>query len=186
MLTPNPLRKLMILTGGLMLLGFTSCLKDDDVDYKEWRVRNDYYVAQMEAMTNPDGTRTYTRVDPTWYPGGYILMCWHNDRSLTAKGVPPLYNSTCNTVYRCSTLTEAVDSSYNSTTAAGDSIYQCKPSNVIPGYAAALMNMCPGDSCTVIIPYAMGYTDAGSSKVKPYSTLIYELKLVSIPKYQLP
>lgn len=178
--------KSLIMSMAVMLLALPSCLKDDEVDYTQWRQENEDYVARLEAMTNPDGTKMYTRVEPTWYPGGYILMCWHNDRAMTANGVPPLYNSTCNTVYHCSTLTEAVDSSYNLTTTAGDSIYQCRPSNVIPGYAAALMNMNPGDSCTVIIPYAMGYTDIGSGNVKPYSTLIYELKLVSISKYQLP
>lgn len=177
---------MLIMAGAAAMLVMPSCLKDDEVDYTQWRQDNDEYVAEMEALTNPDGTKVYTRVEPTWYPGGYILMCWHNDREETSKGVPPLYNSTCNTIYHCRTLTEAVDSSYTLTTTAGDSIYQCRPSHVIPGYGAALMNMCPGDSCTVIIPYAMGYTDIGSGSVKPYSTLIYDMKLVSVPKYQLP
>lgn len=180
------LGKSLVMAMAVMLLSLPSCLKDDKVDYTQWREENDKYVDQVEAMTNPDGTKKYTRVDPTWYPGGYILMCWHNDRDKTADGVPPLFNSICNTVYHCSTLTQAVDSSYNLTTTAGDSIYQCKPSDVIPGYGAALMNMHPGDSCTVIIPYVMGYTDIGTGTIKPYSTLIYELKLVSISKYQLP
>ena len=79
------------------------------------------------------------------------------------------------------TLEQAVDSSYNMTTY-GDSLYKCKPMNTIQGFAIALTSMHIGDSCTVIIPYFVGYDTSTTSNIKkPYSTLIYEMKLVDIP-----
>jgi FKBP-type peptidyl-prolyl cis-trans isomerase FklB len=77
----------------------------------------------------------------------------------------------------------AVDSSYHSSST--DSIYRSQVSDNVEGWMIALTRMHVGDSCTVIVPYPQGY---GSSKMsddlKPYSTLVFDMKLVNIYKYE--
>lgn len=80
---------------------------------------------------------------------------------------------------------EGVDSSYNQKMN-GDSIYRCLPSNQVLGFAVALTNMHIGDSVQLIIPYNAGYGNNKRANMKPYTTLIYELKLVDIPAYETP
>ena len=48
----------------------------------------------------------------------------------------------------------------------------------------AMMNMHVGDSCSVIVPYQQGYGSVTMGKVKPFSTLVFDIKLVSIYGYE--
>lgn len=155
------------------------CLDDNkNDDYKEWKKANDEYLLHTDTM------KDFVRISPDWAPGVYVLMKWHNDRKETEKKLSPLYNSTCNTTYRLRLIDETVADSSYSLKSHGDSIYQCKPSQTVVGFAVALMNMHIGDSCTVIIPYNAGYGNISSGKVKPYSNLIFDLKLKDIPAYE--
>ena len=182
----NTLSKILLFTALTASLTLTSCMGDDDNErYKEWRKQNIEYVQQMMELKE-NGELVYTTVHPTWAPGDFVLMRWHNNRQATEKNLMPLYNSTCLVKYKVSTLEQAVDSSYNMTTY-GDSLYKCKPMNTIQGFAIALTSMHIGDSCTVIIPYFVGYDTSTTSNIKkPYSTLIYGMKLVDIPAYEIP
>lgn len=181
------LRKALTAPLLLSVLSLCSChLGDDSADkYNEWRQQNIQYVDDMMAL-QVDGKPVYTTIRPSWAIGDFVLMQWHNDQSQTEKNLVPLYNSTVRVKYHVSTLENPVDSSYNQTEY-GDSLYQCKPINVIQGFAIALTNMHVGDSCTVIIPYYLGYDNKVTTNItKPYSTLIYKIKLVSIPAYEIP
>lgn len=179
------LKSLLIAFSACACAGLASCMDDNNESYEQWRKENIKYVTDMQSLVE-NGQKVYTTINPAWAPGNFVLMRWHNDRSLTEKNLVPLYNSTCNVVYKLSTIEAEVDSSYNLTTY-GDSIYQCKPSGVIAGFGIALQNMHVGDSCTVIMPYFVAYDNAITTKItKPWSTLIYEMKLVSIPAYEVP
>lgn len=176
-----------LLAAAMLFMGvsMSSCIDDKSDEYKEWREQNQKYVSEMQQLSE-NGKLVYTTVRPDWATGDFVLMRWHNDRSLTEKNLMPLYNSTCRVKYRLSTIEEIVDSSYN-LTKWGDSIYQCKPSTVITGFSIALQNMHIGDSCTVIVPYYIGYDAAITGSIKkPFSTLIYDMKLVSIPAWEIP
>lgn len=174
---------LITFTAGLGML--TSCLKDNNEDYTAWQKANDAYMAAAELAKDSMGDKLYTRISPDWAPGVYVLMKWHNDTSLTSKNLKPLYNSTCNTTYRLRLIDESVPDSSFSNTANGDSIYQSQPSSNVVGFAVALMNMHVGDSCTVVIPYTAGYGNLAHGKnIKPFSTLIFDLKLKEIPAYE--
>ena len=70
-----------------------------------------------------------------------------------------------------------------------DEFYKEKPSNSmpvggsIPGWAEALQFMNVGSKFKLFVPYNLGYYDRGPNpKVGPYSTLIYEIELISIDK----
>ena len=83
----------------LMSILFTGCLNEDDQpDYVEWKKQNEDYVAKMEALTE-NGEKVYTKVIPAWAPSDFVLIKWHNDRSLTQKNLKPLSNSTVNIKY---------------------------------------------------------------------------------------
>ena len=173
------------------MLPLVSCLGDDDDSnekrYADWKKQNEEFVEKKLAERNPDGTEVYTKIVPDWSTKVYILMKWHNDRSLTEKELVPLENSTCNVKYLGELIDgEKFDSSF-SLTENGDSIYLTQPYKNIPGFWAALTQMHVGDSVTAIIPWSAAYGSTGSgSTIKPFSTLVFHLKLKAITNYQTP
>jgi FKBP-type peptidyl-prolyl cis-trans isomerase FklB len=52
-------------------------------------------------------------------------------------------------------------------------------SGVVDGFATALQNMHIGDRWQVYIPYSLGYDSSASSSIPAYSTLIFDITLVS-------
>lgn len=164
---------------------FYSC-KDDDVDETEvWRLANEEYVT-LKADEKQNGKAVYEKVSPDWAPEAFVLMKWHNDRNATASNLQPLDNSTVNVKYEFEDIEGTqIQNSYAST-AYGDSIYQCKPCDNIIGFWTALRQMHVGDSVTVIIPASAGYGATGVNAIKPYSTLIYHMKLKEIVAYEIP
>ena len=167
-----------------LIFGLSSGLGDDEYsDYKEWRQQNLAYIENAENET-VDGKPKYEKITPEWDKSFYILMQWHNDRSLTANNLSPLDNSTCKVKYILTTIEgDTIDSSY-AMTEYGDSLLQCQPSGMITGFWTAMTSMHVGDSVTAIIPYTAGYGAYGSGSVLPYSTLIFGIKLVSIPSFE--
>jgi FKBP-type peptidyl-prolyl cis-trans isomerase len=51
--------------------------------------------------------------------------------------------------------------------------------DVIPGWATALQMMKPGDKWQLFVPPSLAYADFGPPEIGMYTTLIYELELVS-------
>lgn len=167
-----------------LLFPLASCLDDDkNKDYTEWKEKNETFVLEQQYSMKPDGTYVYERVAADWAADIYVLMKWHNDRSLTEKNLVPLDNSTVDVKYQVMTMDSViVDSSYAKT----DSVYTSQPYKNIPGFWLALTNMHVGDSVTVIIPWRAAYGSTGSGDIKPYSTLIFDMKLKGISSYQTP
>jgi FKBP-type peptidyl-prolyl cis-trans isomerase FklB len=54
-----------------------------------------------------------------------------------------------------------------------------KMDDVIPGWAAALQMMKPGDKWQLFVPPSLAYADYGPPEIGMHTTLIYELELVS-------
>lgn len=182
------LQKLAFLALPAALLAMSSCLSDEErtyKDYTEWRNQNTEYFDNAKAATI-NGVKQYEEIVPDWDKGTTILMQWHNNRSLTADKLVPLSNSTVDIKYILTTIEgDTIDSSY-SQTVYGDSIYRCRPNNMITGFQIALTNMHVGDTITTVIPYNAGYGYSGSGSVQPYSTLIFGIKLVGIDTWETP
>ncbi|MBN1416702.1 MAG: FKBP-type peptidyl-prolyl cis-trans isomerase [Bacteroidales bacterium] len=53
-------------------------------------------------------------------------------------------------------------------------------SGVIKGWTEGLQLMNPGSKYRLYIPYQMGYGEMGSQRIKPYSTLIFEIELLEV------
>lgn len=175
---------LLIISTAILIL--PSCLSSQDEDFDNWKEENIAYYNEMADKKDADGIPYFQRISPDWSPGSEILMRWHNDRSTTMGNLRPMYNSTTDVVYYVQLYNGTpLDSSYLRITP-GDSIYRSRPSQNIEGFAIALTQMHIGDSCTVIIPYQSGYGYSGTSRVNPYSTLVYQIKLKDIPAYEIP
>lgn len=157
-----------------------SCLGKSVYDeYKDWRETNDEWYDQQKASGQ------YTLLTASWDPSATTLIRWHNDTMLTKDNLKPLITSTVDAKYylRLYDGTPA-DSSYLLTSPA-DSIYRSLVSSSVEGWMIALTHMHVGDSCTVIIPYQQGYGSSGmGSVIKPYSDLVFDIKLVDIYKYR--
>ncbi|MDE5790237.1 MAG: FKBP-type peptidyl-prolyl cis-trans isomerase [Muribaculaceae bacterium] len=168
----------------LMAIILTGCLGDDNNDYySDWKKQNDDYLANLESEVNA-GRSEYTRFVPDWAPQNSVYVKWHNDRSQTLKNLSPLSTSTVDITYAMENI-EGTDlgDSFSATTW-GDSIYRSQPNQNIAGMWIAMLNMHVGDSVTMIIPYLSGYGARQMSAIKPYSNLIYHVKMKAIPKYE--
>lgn len=174
-----------LIMSGLLPFALTSCLGDDENDYSDWQKRNNAYV---DSCVNDvtQGKPSFERISPKWAPQTFVLMKWHNDKTKTEEKLKPLDNSTVYVKYEVETIDGTmIDNSY-STTTYGDSIYRTRPCRNIPGFWTALTNMHIGDSVTCIIPWKAGYGSTGQGNILPYSTLIYHMKLVDIPAFEIP
>lgn len=179
--------KYLLLFCTLTLLApvLSSCLGEGDLDYDDWRVKNDNFVTEAREA-KIDGKPEYEELIPVFAPETFILIKWHHDRELNKGQLSPLDNSTVDCKYSCYDIEGGyIDSSFAST-AYGDSIYRTRPVNNIPGFWAALTAMHVGDSVTVVVPSSAGYGNMLNGKVKPYSALIYNIKLKGIPAFELP
>jgi len=182
---PAALAGLMALS--TLAVATTSC--DDKTTnnwdaYEKWRSRNVSYYDSLK-FSMEDGSNVYTTLVPTWNSSAEILIRYLSDRKLTEGNLSPLLNSTVDVKYigRLCTGTP-FDSSYT-LTANGDSIFRTRVDGVIAGWTTALQNMRVGDSVEIVIPYTQGYGGAQQGPIPPYSTLVFNVKLVDIPFYEV-
>lgn len=170
----------------ILAIPMISCLGDDESGYEEWRKENDEFMLAKENEKDANGKPVYEKVYATWNPQGYVLMKWHNDRSATNKNLSPMSNSTVDLKYHGRLITdEPFDSSYLRTTPR-DSVYRSRLNTNVNGFIIGVSQMHIGDSCTIIIPYGQGYGAVSTGTVIPYSNLIFDVKLVDIPGYEIP
>jgi FKBP-type peptidyl-prolyl cis-trans isomerase len=54
-----------------------------------------------------------------------------------------------------------------------------KVNAVIKGWSEALMQMKTGEKRRVVLPWQLGYGSTGSGAISPYSTLIFDIQLIS-------
>lgn len=174
---------LYAVTALLMAPCITSCLGDDDdsYDYEAWKNDNEVYFTRMQDTIGADGKKVFEKISPVWAPGVSILAQWHNDRCLTASNLVPMDNSTVDVVYKGSYYNGVVfDSSYNEV----DSVRSFTPNTLVVGFWTMLTNMHVGDSVTCVIPQNAGY-GASSTRIIPYSTLVFNIKLKAIKAYEV-
>ena len=159
---------------------FDSCLgKSVEDEYKDWRKTNEEWYQRQAASGE------YTKLIAPWDSSAQALIRWHNDTMLTRANLKPLITSTVDVKYRLRLLNDSiVDSSYDMVSPA-DSIYRSVVNENVEGWMIALTRMHVGDSCTVIVPYQQGYgTVKRSDLLLPFSTLVFDMKLVDIYKYK--
>ncbi len=94
------------------------------------------------------------------------------------SGEMPKDTSTVKVNYEGKTIDGKVfDSSYERKQAV-----TLKANQVIPGWTTALTHMPAGSVWEVVIPQNLAYGDRDQGKIKPFSTLIFKIELVSVGK----
>ncbi len=168
----------------------TSCLNSDDEsdtweEYADWREANNAWLEEMQELTDEDGSPYYHIVRGVWDNNSYVLMHYFNDTTLTRGNLSPYYTSTIDVVYY-GRLYDGTpfDSSYLETSPA-DSVYRTQLTNVITGWVIAAMDMHVGDTCEFIVPYSYGYGASSSGSILPYSHLVFGMKMVGVPYYEV-
>lgn len=188
------MKKLLLYIGSfmaLMSLASVSVSCNDDNkntwdDYEKWRNANTSYYDEQKYSFDENGNPEYLTVVAPWNPGAEVLVKYLNDRSKTEGNLTPLLTSTVDVKYRGSLYNGvAFDSSYLRTSPA-DSIFRTVLSATIEGWWIALTDMRVGDSARVIIPYNVGYGSSITASIPPFSTLVFDVKLVDIPYYEIP
>ena len=116
----------------------------------------DYIVAQVITKGNGTTSPIYTDSVRVHYEG----------RLLPSTSYPEGY------VFDKSWSTDEYNPSTNVPT-------KLAVSNVVDGFSTALQNMHIGDRWKVYIPYQLGYGSSGSTGIPAYSTLIFDITLVS-------
>lgn len=166
-------KRLVPLAFPALLIFASSCLKDDPAEtYADWRVQNEDYITEAESSGN------FTKITPVWDKTSFVLLKWLRHGESPNK-IKPLDNSTVEVVYLLTNIKgDTLDSSYRLN---ADSIFRVQPSSTCTGFRVALTNMNIGDSVEAIMPYFAGYGSTGYGSVLPYSSLIFQIKLVGIP-----
>ena len=173
------MKKLFFAILGLVAAGciLSSCLGSDVEDYQDWREQNDRWLDTVDKSG-------YNKVTATWAPYHEIYMKWYNDRRLTADSLSPLSTSTISVKYELEDIEgNMISTSYKTN---GDSLFTAVVNRNIIGFQMAVMNMNVGDSVSVIIPYTAGYGKNAKGSVRPYTNLVYRIKLVKIPALEKP
>lgn len=154
----------------------TSCLKSELDSYDDWRKHNDQYIASLDK-------NEYKLIVPDWAPQNSVYIKWHNDTTLTANNLVAMSNSTVDIKYELENIEGVkIENSYSRT----DSVYQSRPNENVVGMWIAMTTMHVGDSATVVIPYPSGYGSTLTNSIKPYSNLIFHLKIKAIRAYEKP
>lgn len=152
-----------------VLFGSFNACKNDDNANDAWRDAN---TDAYEAITkDPSYRALHTESGPTGVYYKVIQSGTGTEHPFQTSNVKVLYKGT----YYDGTVFDAGTSSSNVPVT-------FSLSNTIRGFSFALQNMVVGDKWEICIPYYLGYGSAGTY-VKAYSTLIFEVEMVSITLY---
>ncbi|MEG1616827.1 MAG: FKBP-type peptidyl-prolyl cis-trans isomerase [Bacteroidales bacterium] len=160
----------------LSVVTLNSCLDDNNYeDYAAWKTENEAYFKEMTDTLDADGVKYYTQLHSLAYPTYYIL--YHELTPGKEDGRVPFYNSTVSTNY--SGHLYNVYTNFDSGTGV-----TFRVDEVIPGWTLALQNMKEGAKWRVVIPWNLAYGANGNTSIPPYSTLIFDVELVKITKWE--
>lgn len=182
----------------LAFVGLSSCSEDSNVvdEFSNWQSKNDAFyknltdsVKQLIANGNSDWKLIKTwSIEDSLKTKLTDSICVHILSSGTSTSGSPFYNDSVRVHYLGRILPSAnypegfvFDRSYYGTYNPETSVpSSLLVSGVIAGFTTALMNMHIGDHWLVYIPYDLAYGGStSSSSIPAYSTLIFDITLVS-------
>lgn len=163
---------LFLMLFGLLLV--TSCNDDDDkleVDM-EWKELNEKMFQEQSVKPGYETLKSQSNA-------GHILY------KVIKEGdskEPIYYTSKVRVHYKGTFVDGAVFDDHSFESSAPADFYV---KEMVDGFATALQNMHPGDRWEIWIPWQMGYGAAGKAEgglviVKPCSTLIFDLEVLSV------
>lgn len=154
----------------------TSCLNDDNYEtYEDWRVENENYFSKMIDTLDANGDKYYTELKSLAFPSYKIL--YHELEAGNEDGRVPFYTSTV--------MTDYAGHLYNTNVNFDEGTNVVfKVNEVIPGWTLALQNMKEGAKWRIVIPWELAYGSTGNTSILPFSTLVFDVKLVKITKWE--
>lgn len=131
--------------------------------------------AFLEANAKKEGVKITTVAAPD---GSKAELQYKTLKSGHASGASPKPSDTVTVRYHGTLIDGTVFDIFDPSVIHGD-VAVFKMADVIPGWAAALQMMKPGDKWQLFVPPSLAYADYGPPEIGIYTTLIYELELVS-------
>ena len=175
-----------------VLLGLTSCEENTEVgEFDNWQQRNTQFVDSIAAVARAN---TYGDWKIFLVEGLDTAKQWSNDYYVYCHVLEegngtehPLFTDTVVVNYSGRLMPSATypdgfkfDSSYTGELNPSFNVPVGMPlSGTVPGFYTAIQHMVDGDIWKVYIPYVLGYGAAGSSSIPGYSTLVFDINLVS-------
>lgn len=131
--------------------------KGNDPDYVKWTSEAGDGVVYAKLIKKGNGEKIFFTSLVSIYYKGSLIDGTEFQQELFEDGVP----------FKC-----AVSPYY--------AAYNSEYSSVISGWSVALQNMVEGDKYQVWIPQQLGYGATDKGTIPPYSTLIFEIEVVSV------
>ena len=185
------IRILLLLTMSV-LFGLTSCEESSEAgEFDNWQQRNTQFVDSIAAVARAntyDDWKVFLAqgLDTTkvWDNGYYVYCRVIEEGSGTAH---PLYTDSVLVNYRGRLMPSDTykdgynfDSSYSGEFDPTFNVPVAMPlAGTVEGFCTAVQQMTDGDVWEVYIPYQLGYGAKGTSGIPAYSTLIFDINLVS-------
>lgn len=155
----------------------SSCLSNSDPTetYVDWKAKNEAYFASMKDSSDyrPD-TIPLNR-------GGGV---YYSKIITPGTGVSPLYTDTVFVHYQGRLIDWTL---FDGTFKGATPIWQnnedsthFKINSVVRGWTEALTHMKVGERRRIVLPWSLGYGANGSGQILPYSTLIFDVRLISV------
>lgn len=174
-----------------VLLGLTACEESTETgEFDNWQERNTLYIDSIAevARANASDWKIFLvdGLDSTkvWGNGDYVYCRVLDEGS---GNTHPLYTDSVVVNYSGRLIPSATypdgyqfDSSYPGEFNPLYNVPVGMPlAGTVPGFCTALQNMVDGDRWKIYIPYQLGYGEKASTGIPAYSTLIFDINLVS-------
>jgi FKBP-type peptidyl-prolyl cis-trans isomerase len=170
-------RLFYLLTLTLLSWSFASCNDDDDKVDEAWRDAN------TEAYTKITKDPAYKELTTATGPRGVFYKVIKNGDGTEH----PIQTSNVKLLYKGTYYDGSV---FDAGTSLSETPMEFSPGGTVRGFSFALQNMVVGDKWEIWVPYYLGYGAAGyvdsyygTVYIKGYTTLIFEVELVSFIQY---
>ena len=176
----------------LAFFAFTSCDEKEDIgEFDNWKERNVQFVDSIAtvARNSTDGSWKVFLAEgldnAKEWPNEYYVYC--NVLSAGTGATHPAFTDTVEINYSGRLMPTdnypkgyLFDSSYTGEFDPQFDVPVDLPlNNTVAGFYTALQQMVAGDTWKVYIPYELGYGSSSNSSIPAYSTLIFDINLVS-------
>jgi FKBP-type peptidyl-prolyl cis-trans isomerases 1 len=192
------MRKIYLLPIFFAVLCFVSCSETKEPGkYDNWKERNIAFIDSLQhvydAKTDPDLEFVKDRHDER-------INIFYKVLEKGKSNEKPLYTSTVKVFYRGMFINEAVFGASNEKNYTKlwrnldvfdsnikeddpddtyDTPMEFEVNGVVSGWSEVLQQMSPGDRWELYIPYQSGYGSAGRGSILGYSTLIFDVTMLS-------
>lgn len=162
--------------------GFIAGINKDTTIYNE-KVAGDYFEARMKASKEAKKEKLSAAgkkfLEENAKKDGVITTASGLQYKVLVKGDGPIptANQEVNVKYEGRLIDGTIfDSSYERK----DQVNKFRCNRVIKGWTEALTMMPVGSTWEIYVPQELAYGEQGMGKIKPYSTLIFKVELISI------